>query len=130
MEKLNEMLRSSGLEYFGNGKHKINMENTMMLYKEKKVVVLDVRSQEEHDYVSFGFAKHIPLHELPDRLSELSNDKLIVAFCTTANRSAMAFTYLSAMGYDARILADSISGMAGYFKPGYVLKHHESDFKG
>ncbi|MBN2259885.1 MAG: hypothetical protein JW702_05050 [Clostridiales bacterium] len=128
MVKLENMLRESRLDYFGESRHKINIDQAMKQYQMGEAVILDVRTSEELDYIRFGFARHIPLHELPDRMDEIDRDKMIIVFCTSANRSAIIYTYLKTKDYNARILSNPIEEIAGYFKPTYVLNNHKNDY--
>jgi rhodanese-related sulfurtransferase len=124
MEKFDDFLRGLDLNYFGSGKHKITFEKTMSLKKENKAFILDVRTREELEYVKFEFAKNIPTDEIPDRLFEIPKDKTIIIFCSSATRATIVSVYLQLAGYsDVKILTESVSEIAGFFKPGYVLKN-------
>lgn len=124
MKEFNDLLRKFDLDYFGNGKHKITFEKMMELKKENKVFILDVRTKEENECVKFNFAKNIPTNEIPDRLDEIPKDKTIAVFCSSATRATIVSAYLQCAGYDnVKILLNSIDEIAGYLKPGYVLKN-------
>jgi rhodanese-related sulfurtransferase len=124
MEKFNDLLRKFDLDYFGNGKHKISFEKMMELKKENKIFILDVRTKEENECVKFEFAKSIPTNEIPDKINEIPKDKTVVVFCSSATRATIVCVYLQLLGYnDVKILTNSISEIAGFFKPGYVLKN-------
>lgn len=127
MDKFEELLKHFDLDFFGAGSHKISLEKAMELKKENKAVFIDVRSKEELAYVSFGFASNIPISELPDRINEISSDKIVVLFCASGPRAVMAYAYLQAKGYEnVRILTEGLGEIAGLFKPGYVLKNTAS----
>lgn len=124
MEKFDDLLRKFDLNYFGNGKHKISFEKMMELKKENKVFILDVRTKEENECVKFEFAKNIPTNEIPDKISEIPKGKTVVVFCSSTTRATIVYVYLQLLGYnDVKILTNSISEIAGFFKPGYVLKN-------
>ena len=124
MQKFDDLLREFDLTFFGNGKHKITIEKVMELKKEDKVFILDVRSKQENDYLKFEFATNIPVNEIPDRIQEIPKDKIVAIFCTSATRATIVYTYLRLAGYEnVKILINSISEIAGLFKPGYVLKN-------
>ncbi len=124
MREFDNLLRRFDLDYFGNGKHKISFEKMMELKKQNKVFILDVRTKEENECVKFEFAKNIPTNEIPDKINEIPKDKTVVVFCSSTTRSTIVYAYLLLMGYnDVKILLNSISEIAGFFKPGYVLKH-------
>jgi len=127
MEKFNELLRNFDLAYFGTGQHKIGMEKALSLIKDEKVIILDVRSREEIDMLDHKFALSIPLNELPDRLDELSKDKMIAIFCTSGTRSTIASIYLQVNGFEqVKIVPESLSEIANIFKPGYVYKNSKA----
>ncbi len=124
MEKFDELLREFDIGFCGTGKHKISFEKTMELKKENKAIFLDVRTKEETECVELKFAKRIPMNEIPDRMEEIPKDKTIAILCSSATRATIVYTYLQLAGYDgARILTNSLSEIAGFFKPGYVLKN-------
>ncbi len=125
MNKFDELLKTMEFDFFGTATHKITFDNMMQLLKEKKCILLDVRSKEEYACINFPFAKHIPLNEIPDRKSEIPKDKMIVAFCSSATRATMVYTYLLLQEYDAKILTDSLGEIAANFMPGYVLNKCE-----
>lgn len=70
-------------------------------------VLLDVRTQVEHEAGFIPGSVHIPLEELRDRLSELPRDKEIIAYCRSGQRSYYACRILSQRGYKARNLSGS-----------------------
>jgi molybdopterin/thiamine biosynthesis adenylyltransferase/rhodanese-related sulfurtransferase len=68
--------------------------------EEAAPVVLDVRLVEELRIVSLpGSVLHIPLHTLPDRISELDSSLEYAVLCHHGNRSGQAAQYLRAHGY-------------------------------
>jgi len=121
MEKFDELLRTFDLAYCGQGKHKISFEKMMELRKGNSVEIIDIRTKEENLYVQFNFAKNIQMHDIPDRINEISRDKTVVLFCFSGTRASIVFAYLKTKGYDdVRILTIGISEIAGYIKPGFV----------
>ena len=46
-------------------------------------------------------ATHIPMSELPDRITELSNGRRIVVICRSGNRSGKVTAWLLSKGVDA-----------------------------
>lgn len=63
--------------------------------------VLDVRTQDELDIVQLPSTTHIPLHELPERFSELEawRDQDFVVACHHGMRSARAVGFLRSKGF-------------------------------
>lgn len=70
--------------------------------------VVDVRSAEEFAAGHVPGALHIPLDELPGRLSELPHDRPVVTYCNMfhpgASRGERAAEQLSRLGFDAAVL--------------------------
>lgn len=124
MNKYDELFKSYDLNYFGSGAHKITFDQMVSLLKEDKAFIVDVRTKEENEILNFSFATNIPVTEMPNRLNELPKDKTIVLFCSSATRATLLLPYLQANGFeDTKILLDSISEIAGQFKPGFVKKN-------
>ena len=63
------------------------------------VVVLDVREPYEIFLASFPGATHIPMGDIPSRLSELDPGRETVVVCHHGIRSAQVATYLARMGF-------------------------------
>jgi rhodanese-related sulfurtransferase len=59
-----------------------------------------------------GFGSNIPLNELPKRLNELDQSKVIVTACPHKDRDTIAMVYLKTKGYNARYLEDGLVGLA------------------
>jgi molybdopterin/thiamine biosynthesis adenylyltransferase/rhodanese-related sulfurtransferase len=74
-------------------------ELALLQEQEADILVLDVREQSEYDEFNIN-GKLIPLAELPNRLSELDRDKLIVVHCKSGGRSTRAAQYLLEQGFD------------------------------
>ena len=64
------------------------------------VAVLDVREDVEWAYGHIDGAVHVPLHQLPGRLDEVPDGRVLVV-CKVGGRSAQAVAYLVAGGRDA-----------------------------
>ncbi len=125
MDKINEVLKTMTFEFFGSGKHKISP--TVHL-SEKNSIFLDVRSPKELETVSFVLEHHmpvihIPIDEIPERVSEIPRDRNIGVFCSSGVRSTMVYMYLKALGYDnVRIIEGGYAELVEEFKPGKLLK--------
>ncbi|MBI9084843.1 MAG: rhodanese-like domain-containing protein [Desulfobacterales bacterium] len=123
MNSMDQVLTKMDFEFFGSGEHGMSIEGMRKALGNDHVVFLDVRSDKEIEYLSFPFALHIPLNKLPARLGELPKDKLIVAFCSSVFRGAIAYTYLRANGFDeVKGLTASFEEMVMAFKPGPLAK--------
>jgi rhodanese-related sulfurtransferase len=82
-----------------------------MLIK-KQAVLVDIRFPEEQQAWGPSFALKIPLNELPARLHELPEDKIIVTACPHIDRSNIAMVYLTTKGYSACYLVGGLTGLA------------------
>lgn len=123
MEGLGEKISRMDFIFLGSGQHGMSVEGMRKNLGNEHVVFLDVRTNEEVSHVSFPFAKHIPLNELPGRINEVPKGKLIVAFCASVFRGAIAYTYLLSQGFEeVKALTASIEDMLKLFKPGALYK--------
>lgn len=61
-------------------------------------MLLDVRQEEEHEYVNIG-GTLIPLNDLPSRFAELDASKEWVVYCRSGSRSANAVRFLEQRGF-------------------------------
>jgi rhodanese-related sulfurtransferase len=72
-------------------------------------VLVDVRTDDEHDAGAIGGATHIELGELPARAHELpGDDRALVFYCRVGGRSLMAAQALRASGREAYSMAGGI----------------------
>jgi rhodanese-related sulfurtransferase len=62
-------------------------------------VLLDVREPFERQLARIEPSLHIPMDEVPARLSELSRDREIVVYCHSGGRSAMVAGFLEQQGF-------------------------------
>lgn len=81
-----------------------------------EAILVDIRFSEEQAVWGFDFALKIPLPELPKRLNELPNDKIIVTACPHNDRSNIAMVYLTAQGYKGKYLTDGLRGLAEHLR--------------
>lgn len=75
-------------------------------------LLLDVREPYEWRQVRLTNALHIPMNDLPARLTELPADRAIVVFCAHGSRSYSVAGYLIEQGYQASSLAGGITEWA------------------
>lgn len=119
METLNKAMMEMDFEFFGTGQHHMSVEGMRKALGNDHFVFLDVRCNEELEYLTLPFATHIPLNKLPARISELPRDKCIVTFCSSIFRAAVAYAYLRANGFEeVKGLTASMEDMVPAFKPG------------
>ncbi|HKN02248.1 MAG TPA: rhodanese-like domain-containing protein [Candidatus Binataceae bacterium] len=65
-----------------------------------QVFILDVREAEEVAFAPFPNASHIPMGDIPSRLTELDPDRETVVVCHHGVRSAQVAMYLARMGFE------------------------------
>lgn len=80
------------------------MDPTELAGHGENVLVLDVRGPDEWDAGHIPGSRHVPGHELGDRLEELARDRPVVAVCRSGSRSATATAVLRDAGFDAQNL--------------------------
>ena len=125
MDKMDHVLRSMTFEYFGAGKHKVDMEK---LLATKGAVFLDVRAAPEMESVHLRLEHHvdvlhIPISEIPERIGEIPRDRTGGIFCSAGTRSAIVYAYLRAMGYEnVRLALGGYEAVTNQLLPGKLLK--------
>ena len=74
------------------------------------VVLLDVRTPPEHEASSIAGSLHIPLSQLPQRLSEIPSGRPVLVFCAGGYRSSIAASLLARGGVrDVQEIAGGIT---------------------
>ena len=125
MNSLDELLRGMTFDFFGSGKHKIEME---ALLATKDAIFLDVRSRQEWESLQIRLEHHIkvlwiPIDELPDRYAEIPRDKTVGVFCTAGTRSAIVYAFLRSLGYEnVRIALGNYEALTSLLLPGKLRK--------
>jgi rhodanese-related sulfurtransferase len=123
MKELDLALTEMDFEFLGNGKHSVNIEGMRKMLNNDHYLFLDVRTEKEREYLTLPFSVHIPLNELPGRISELPKEKCIIAFCSSIFRGAVAYTYLRASSCgEVKCLTATMEEMVAAFKPGPLAK--------
>jgi sulfur-carrier protein adenylyltransferase/sulfurtransferase len=64
-----------------------------------KLLLLDVREPDEREVALIEPSVHIPMRDVPGRLSEIPKDREIVVYCHGGTRSAMIAGFLEGQGY-------------------------------
>ena len=94
--------------------------------------LVDVRADHEWEAGHIAGAKHVPLAELAERISEIDRERPVVVTCRGGNRSAMATAALAEAGFDAAKLTEGVVGWAEEGLPlepdgeGYVAESGEA----
>ena len=125
MNKLDSILKGMTFDYFGSGKHKIEMET---LLSTKDAIFLDVRSRQEWQSIHIKLEHHIkvlwiPIDEIPDRYHEIPRDKTVGVFCSAGTRSTIVYLYLRCLGYENVVIAPSnYDAITSVLLPGKLFK--------
>lgn len=89
----------SACENNNGGYQDVSVNEAKQLIDENKVVVIDVRTQEEFQEGHIPNAKLLPLQEIEKRLEELDKDETYLIVCRSGNRSAEASEILTNNGF-------------------------------
>ena len=63
------------------------------------ITLLDVREEWELGIAKLEMAVHIPMDQVPDRLTDLASDSEIVVMCRSGGRSRQVADFLQRNGY-------------------------------
>ena len=122
-KRFEEWLSSLDFEFWGTVQHKVSAAEFVPRMKSEGAVMLDLRSDAELEFITFPFALHIPVHELPARWNEVPSDRLVGTFCSSSSRAGVAFAYLQAQGLtNVRILEGGYGVLVAELKPPKILK--------
>lgn len=64
-----------------------------------KPLILDVREFDEFEFSHIEESMHIPLGQIPERIAELSSDRIWVVLCHHGMRSQQAANFLVQSGF-------------------------------
>ena len=101
-----------------NVARKVDVNEFERLWKEKKSVVLDVRTDKEFAAGHIPGALHLPIHspEFETKLSTLNKERTYLVHCAAGVRSARACETMSRLGFTN--LVDLPSGFRAWEKAG------------
>ena len=71
----------------------VNLLNEKM--KKGEVVLIDVREKHEHEFCKIKGSVHIPMNEIPQKISELNPNEKYAIICHSGVRSEMVTNYLN-----------------------------------
>jgi rhodanese-related sulfurtransferase len=74
--------------------------NLKELINDSQVTIVDVRTEEEFLEGNVNGSFNIPLHEVVDRIEELTQMQPLVLCCLSGGRSGQATAFLHAQGCD------------------------------
>ena len=76
----------------------VDTQTAAALREQPNVMILDVREQDEWDAGHIPGAVHIPMGEVPARISEIPTDKTVIVQCRSGNRSGQVTDFLRGKG--------------------------------
>lgn len=79
--------------------HHIDFAELQRLRQTGTLILVDVRTDAEAARGVILGARHIPLHLLPERYTELDRTGEIVCYCQSGGRSAQACAWLADQGF-------------------------------
>ena len=99
---------------------------------------LDVRERYEWDAGHIEDAVHIPITQVPARISEIPSDRTVVCVCQIGQRSELVARFLTEHGYEAHNLEGGMSvwqslglpAVTSGGEPGDVIDGWARDFNG
>lgn len=86
---------------------------------DKKTEFIDVREPDEFSQARIPGAKLIPMSEMNSRINEIPNDREVVIYCRTGNRSAYLVNILEQNGYTN--LINLSGGIVSWYENGYPV---------
>ncbi|HWI64002.1 MAG TPA: rhodanese-like domain-containing protein [Symbiobacteriaceae bacterium] len=98
----------------------ISAEEFIKKMKAEKLLVIDVRTEEEYAQGHVVGSKLVPLQTIEEGIKKYAKDQEIYLICQSGNRSAQAYTILQKMGYTK--LHNVVGGMNGYKALGGLIE--------
>ena len=92
----------------------------MLLNKDKKIFLLDVRTVEEFRQARLRGATLIPIGEIERRYGEIPKDRPVVVYCAVGSRSGIVAAFLDKKGY--RQVYNMKDGIVGWYRSGYSIE--------
>lgn len=97
-----------------------SVQANSMLAKNRKIVLLDVRTPDEYRQAHLSGSLLIPLGDLAGRLKEIPRDRPVLIYCAVGSRSNVAANILLSNGY--REVYNMVDGVVGWYKNGLPLQ--------
>ncbi|MDZ7641227.1 MAG: rhodanese-like domain-containing protein [Desulfurivibrio sp.] len=101
----------SSFDYAARKEMKIHSTELIPLLKEGKAQLVDIRFPEEYAVWKVEPSINIPVNELPQKLDQLDQSKIIVVACPHKDRATVAMTYLRSKGIKSKYLRDGLLGL-------------------
>ena len=78
----------------------VSFEQAKNMIEADNVTLIDVRTQNEYEFMHIKNAINIPVDEIASRISEVDNDKNLMVYCASGARSKSAIQILNNLGYN------------------------------
>ena len=115
---MDTILAEMEFEALASGEFTTSAEGVRNVIGNKNVLLLDVRTKEEAAHCRYPFARNIPLEDLPDRVSELPTDKIIITLASSSFQAAVGFFYLREAGFETvKTMVGGSEQLATILKP-------------
>jgi rhodanese-related sulfurtransferase len=102
----------------------IDVAELQQLRQSRPVVLLDVRTDAEVARGMIAGALHVPLHQLPERVSELDPASTLVVYCQSGGRSAHAAAWLENQGFAS--VSNLQGGILAWMREGHAVAAPDS----
>ena len=79
-------------------KNLINEDYIKNIVNDKEYVIIDVRTKEEYDELHIKDSINIPVDKINEDI-EIEKYKIIFVYCKSGNRSSIAYSTLTNLGY-------------------------------
>ena len=111
---------AASLCFAGEPKNVSSAQAKALLAKDKRIVLLDVRTPEEYRQAHLRGSVLIPLGELGKRVQEIPRNRPLLVYCAVGARSVSAAGYLATRGFpDIYQMSD---GLVGWYKNGFPIE--------
>ncbi|NBV38010.1 MAG: molybdenum cofactor biosynthesis protein MoeB, partial [Verrucomicrobia bacterium] len=70
-----------------------------LLHSDTPPLLIDVREPDEHAHCRISYAKLIPMASIPERLSEIPQNRALLVHCHHGGRSLRVTQFLRSKGY-------------------------------
>lgn len=115
---MDTILAEMEFETLASGEFTTSAEGVRNVIGNKNVLLLDVRTEAEAAHCSYPFARNIPLENLPDRVSELPTDKIIITLASSSFQAAVGFFFLRQAGFETvKTMVGGSEQLATILKP-------------
>jgi len=126
-ETFDEWLSGIDFAFWATAQHKVSPTQFFERHQSEGAVLVDLRDAVELGHLTLPFALHIPMNELPALRQEVPSDRLVVLFCSSGVRAAVAFAYLQFYGLDnVRVLEGGYQALVAELKPGKIHRRAQA----